>query len=210
MTVGGDSTLVNYGDVSETPWYPDRDSVRSIVVLTGANRVGYNSFKGFDKAVSITLPDSVRKIASSAFEGTGYYTDSANWIDGALYISKHLIKVDSETVAEQFIIRDFTISVAEDAFLGCTSIRRLVFSKDLRGIYKSALAPLTLDGIFFTGTDRKTWDGIWSSGNDLESQEISDVTLYLLSPYAPSGDSTELYWKKQVNSDGSITLKVWE
>ncbi len=207
LTVGGDATLVNYGDISETPWYPDIDSITSLEIISGANRVGYNSFTGMTELTSISLPDTVRKIAYNAFSGTGYYNNTDNWTDGSLYISGHLIKVKSETAGEIYEIREGTVSIAENAFEGCASIKKLVFSKDVKGVYRAALEPLELDAIYFMGISQQSWNNIWNLGNDLESQDISSVPVYCLSAYAPEGEG--LFWYKTMNPDGSFNINIW-
>ncbi len=208
LTVGGDSALVNYSDVSETPWYINRDSIKEVVILKSANRVGYNSFNGISAIEKITVPDTVMKIAASAFMGTAYYDNPDNWQWGGLYISNHLIKLSDGFTDSLFVIRDGTISIAEDAFAGCTSIRDLVVNKELLGVYQAALAPLQLERIFFTGSNLGTWDGIWSSGNNLESQELGDVQIYCLSAYEPNEEG--YYWNKIMKPDGTFDISIWE
>lgn len=207
LTVGGDASLVNYSSITETPWYESKDLITSVVILPGANRVGYNSFFGMSGVTDITIASTVLKIAESAFEGTGLYNDKSNWVGGALYVSNHLIKVDSTAVGDTFVIRDGTLSVAENAFEDCTQIKQLVFSKDTIGIFKGALAPLSLEKIFFSGMSIDTWNAIWASANDLASQEIDGVPIYCLSPSKPNGEG--LFWQKQPKSDGTFDIYVW-
>lgn len=207
LSVGGDAALINYSDISETPWYADRDSITSVIVLDGANRVGYNSFYGMSNVNSVSIPASVMKIAESAFYGTGYYLNSANWNNGALYISSHLIKVDSAAVGNRFYIKDGTLSIAENAFSGCSQITELVFVKEILGVYKGALEPLSLEKIFFSGVSIESWEAIWLSGNNRESQMIEDVPVYCLSNNKPTNEG--FFWKKIPQTDGTYLIEIW-
>lgn len=208
LTVGGDAALVNYSLLSETPWYPDRDSVREVVILRNANRVGYNSFNGMSGVDRITVPPSVMKIAESAFTGTAYYDNPDNWYLGGLYVSEHLIRVREDYSDKLFVIRDGTISIAENAFAGCSGITELVVNKELLGVYAGALAPLSLESIYFSGNDLNSWEGIWKKGNNLESQELADVRIFCFSHYEPSEEG--YYWNKEMNFDGTFNVVVWE
>ncbi len=207
LTVGGDVALVNYNSEIETPWYLDRESVREIVIIDKANRVGAYSFYGMSAVTAITVPDSVAKIAATAFMGTGYYDNTENYEDGALYISKHLIKVLPSDVGEIFVMRDNTISIAEGAFDGCTPINKIVFAKTVKGIYRGALSGLSsLEAIMFLGNAESAWEAVWQ-GSDFASQGIDSVTVYYYSKNQPSGEGN--FWHNEYVSGVGMVPTVW-
>lgn len=207
LTVGGDVALVNYNSADETPWHADKDSITEVVIIGKANRVGAYSFYGMSGVTAITVPDSVTKIAATAFEGTGYYSNAENYENGALYISNHLIKVSAEDVGELFTMHENTISIAEGAFDGCTSIIRLVFAKSVKGVYRAALSGLTsLEAILFLGNTESAWETIWQ-GSDLASQQIDSATVYYYSKNQPSEDGN--YWRNEYVSGTGMVPTIW-
>ena len=211
LTIGGDESLVNYSEESATPWYAFKDSITAVEIREGANRVGAYTFSG-DTIVSIVIPDSVLKIAKTAFSGTGYYKDANNWgADGALYISNHLIKVDPAKAGEVFTIANNVISIAEQAFENCSGIKSLVLNKEVCGVYSNALSGLTaLENVFYLGPSMEAWNVLWSpSGvNAAAGQTIpATVNVYCYSKTAPSDDGN---WWHYVVTDGVSEIVIWE
>ena len=204
LYVGGNESLVNYDSFASTPWAAFASSVTEVVIVSGANRIGANSFNGMTNLASVSIPASVLKISASAFAGTPIYTNLDGYTDGALYISNHLIRVEPTLVTNEFRIKDGTLSVAENAFEGCTSITSIVFNKEIVGVYRGALSGLTsLEKIFFTGTAINGWNSIWDSGNNLESQELEGVIISCFSKYEPKNDGNWWYY------GSGFTLEIW-
>lgn len=69
----------------------------------------------------INLPDNKDLYVNrGAFRYTNYYYDENNWIDGVLYIDKHLIT--GENATDLCIVKDGTLTIAEWAFMYNSSI----------------------------------------------------------------------------------------
>lgn len=204
LYVGGDESLINYQSFASTPWASFASLVRSVVIVSGANRVGANSFSGMANLESASIPASVLKIAASAFVDTYLYNNIEGYTDGALYISNHLIRVEPTLVSDEFRIKDGTLSIAENAFEGCTSVKAIVFNKEILGVYRGALAGLSsLEKIFFTGTSISGWNSIWGSTNNLQSQEIDGAVIYCFSKYEPRENGDWWYYGT------GFVLEIW-
>ena len=75
-------------------------------------------------------------IGRSAFDGTAYYDNADNWVDGALYIGRNLISVAEGT--KYFKAKDDTLAIAADAFSDCsTTIKHLTLGGNHNGILSS-------------------------------------------------------------------------
>ncbi|MDE7463469.1 MAG: leucine-rich repeat domain-containing protein, partial [Clostridiales bacterium] len=93
----------------------------SIDIPESVTSIGEYAFYGCSSLTSIEMPDSVTSIGNEAFENTAYYKDESNWVNGVLYIGRHLIKVKN-TGLETYAIESGTLTIAEYAFYGCDSI----------------------------------------------------------------------------------------
>lgn len=102
---------------------------------------------------NISIPDKALPIGLEAFTGTAYKADPANYIDGLLYLGKHLIgakgvtgecKVREGTLtiaagafsggiqgATTVIIPDSVIHLGESAFNGCFDLTKVILSNGL-------------------------------------------------------------------------------
>ena len=89
--------------------------IKSITASDGLIHIGENAFAGCSNLNSITIPDSVRGISSRTFYSCAYYYNDANWENGVLYISNHLIA--SKNDMESLTIKNGTKTVSAYAFL---------------------------------------------------------------------------------------------
>ena len=157
----------------------DKTAVTALVVGESVTEIGQNAFDGFTALETVTLPDGLTKIGTSAFTNTAYYADDANWENGALYIGQYL--VDADNVSSSFTAREGTVLIADYAFSssGLTS-----FS-----------AP---EGLRFIG------EGAFRNCSRMESVTLGD-SLTSIGEYTFSGCSglTEITIPDSVTSIGS-------
>ena len=207
LTVGaGSGTMVNYTLASDAPW-SGLTAITEVVIRNGVTTVGHNSFNGMSSVVNITMPDSVTRISASAFIGTGYYTDPDNWDDGALYISNHLIRLSAERTSGFYSLRERTVSIAEDAFLGCSSLNVLVINKELQGVYSTAFLGLSsLKELYYEGLE-SAFGSLYNNSKAAFDSLGEGYTLYYYSPTEPEGEGN--YWR-YVIKDGMKMITVWE
>ena len=90
-------------------------SLEKINIPDGVTRIGQTTFQGCVKLNAISLPKTVEFIGLQAFANTGFYNNSANWSQGALYIGDCLIEVKTD-VTGKFTVRNNTRVLGENAF----------------------------------------------------------------------------------------------
>ena len=89
----------------------------SIEFPTSLKYIGDYAFQNCEKLNYIDIPDSVIGIGECAFDYTGYYLNSSNWDNNALYIRNCLISVDiSYESPESCVIEEGTRLIAKGAF----------------------------------------------------------------------------------------------
>lgn len=98
----------------------------SVTLPDSMKEIGYMAFHWCSNLSSINLPDSIESIGYAAFEKTPIYDNEENWEDFALYVSNHLIKVDSKA-SGTFSIKPGTKTIASEAFKNyCTDITSVI------------------------------------------------------------------------------------
>lgn len=81
--------------------------------------IGKNAFAMTEGLEKVTLPDSITTIEEKAFEGSKYYDDNNNWVNGVLYINNCLIKAKNSIVSGTYAVNNRTITIADYAFAEC-------------------------------------------------------------------------------------------
>lgn len=69
LTISGSGQMNDYKLLKPAPWYEYKDEVYKLVVQSGVTYLGNYSFYGFDKLVSVELPDTLSGIGSYVFGG---------------------------------------------------------------------------------------------------------------------------------------------
>ena len=67
LTITKSAVMKDYDSPNQTPWYKERNRIKQVVFADGIEKIGAHTFEGFEKIVSISIPDSVKKIGESAF-----------------------------------------------------------------------------------------------------------------------------------------------
>lgn len=136
-------------------------TLQRVVVPDSVEYIGEGAFRECLALSEIELPDHGLYIGENAFEGTAYYDTAANWESGLLYIGRHLIKADPETVGMSCTVRAGTLSVADYAFADCSELAEIVLPDTLTAIgagvfegtaYYNTLTNWTDDGLLVYGT----------------------------------------------------------
>lgn len=67
VTISGKGDMANYYYSTDSPFFPLRESIKAVVIEKGVTGVGDYSFACCDLIGSVTFPDTLRSIRSSAF-----------------------------------------------------------------------------------------------------------------------------------------------
>lgn len=109
-------------------------SIQNITIPNSVTKIGDYSFGECTSLKNIIIPDSVTFIGYRAFYNTAFYNIESNWENDVLYINNHLIEARTIFVGE-YIIKDDTISIADDAFSDCVGLQSIVLPDSLITIY---------------------------------------------------------------------------
>lgn len=83
--------------------------------LCNVQSIESSAFSGCINLENIRIPDTIKKIYSSAFTNTYYYNNESNWKDGVLYIDDCLIEV-RDSASDKYIVNQELKIIAENAF----------------------------------------------------------------------------------------------
>ena len=67
LTISGTGSMVNYSSGYSVPWYPQRESIKNIIIENGVTSIGNNAFYGCKALTSLTIPNNVTSIGYNAF-----------------------------------------------------------------------------------------------------------------------------------------------
>ncbi|MCH5164876.1 MAG: leucine-rich repeat domain-containing protein [Clostridiales bacterium] len=134
---GGESqlTMVDYGA------FRNCSALNSFTLPAMLKTIGNIAFSGCEQLHDLVIPESVIEIGINAFYNTGYYKDTDNWTNGALYAGRHLIKVDNARFTQsvtEYAILSGTLTVSEFAFENCTGMIKISIPVSVKGIEADA------------------------------------------------------------------------
>ena len=72
LTVSGTGALKDYNYTMNYPWAAVKDSVRHLVIQEGITEIGEFTFYGMESLQTVTLPESLKQLGSSAFNRCMY------------------------------------------------------------------------------------------------------------------------------------------
>lgn len=91
------------------------ENLSSVILLSGLNVIGREAFSYCMNLTDIVLPNSVFRIQSDAFLGSGLFLNSFNWSDKALYVNECLMTVN-KGCEKHFRVKKGTRIIAVGAF----------------------------------------------------------------------------------------------
>ena len=130
VTIGNSVTSIGYGAFAHC------DSLTSITIPNSVTSIGNYAFNGCSGLTSVTIPNSVTSIGEDAFYGTAWYN---NQPDGVVYAGKVLYGYKGQMPEGTSInIKDGTLGIAGDAFLGCSSLTSITIPNSVTSIGECA------------------------------------------------------------------------
>lgn len=116
------------------------DRLKSIFIPYGITEIGAGAFEWCESLSNIYISNSVISIGGRAFYDTAYYNNKKNWQDGALYLDGWLLDTDRNTIPVNYDIKYGTRGIADEAFLACSWIEKIVVPEGIVTIGASAFS----------------------------------------------------------------------
>ena len=116
LTISGTGRM-GYID-SENSWKAFSSYVAKAVIEEGVTDINYEAFRYHENLREVTIPGSVTRIGSDAFNGTALYNNENNWTNGGLYIDNCLVATRGWQMDESghFTVADGTRLIADEIF----------------------------------------------------------------------------------------------
>lgn len=104
----------------------------SITIKDGTTGIGMEAFNNCAGLISVTFPNSIRKVGKNAFNGTAWYD---NLPEGMTYIGMVAFKYKGTMPENTSItLKEGTTSIAYGAFTGCTGMTSVTIPQSVTSI----------------------------------------------------------------------------
>ena len=137
LTISGTGIMPFFLSSSSVPWYPNKSSIKNVIIADGVKWIGSNAFSYCTSLESITIPDSVTNIDDVAFYGCTSL-NSITIPDGVTGIGyaafSHCTSLESVSVTNG---NSFTY-IGNEAFENCTSLRSITIPNGVTYIGQNA------------------------------------------------------------------------
>lgn len=145
--------------------------IKSLIIGEHVKTIGAKAFYNCKGLTSISVPESVTKIGSEAFDGTSWYD---NQPDGVVYAGKFAYKYKGTMpTGTQLTINDGTLGIADEAFYDCSELTSITVPNGLANI-GSNIIPET--AMIYTSIG-KSLLALWKAGYEGILEIESGVAL---------------------------------
>ena len=208
MTISGTGRMQSYSSYTNTPWYPYRASITSLLIEDGVTSIGSRSFQQCTSLSEVTIPPSVSIIGFDAFSGTPsmqnvYISDLCAWCRISFDTDSNPMNhgaalwLNGTKVTDLVIPANIT-SIPAYAFYGCNSIQSVSIPNTVTTIGSDAFfACSNLNGVYIS--DLEAWCNIDFMGGENYSIR-SNPLCYADRLYLNGDEITELVIPESVTT----------
>ena len=109
----------------------------SVTIPNSVTSIGSTAFYKCSGLTSIAIPNSVTSIGSSTFSGTGWYN---NQPDGLLYLDNWLLGYKGTKPSGELVIKEGTKGIAGSAFSSCLSLTSVSIPNSMTSLGEAAFS----------------------------------------------------------------------
>lgn len=114
-------------------------NITSIILPESLTEIGDEAFEGCTKLVSITFKGkNVKKVGVDAFKDSGLFKPE----NGVVYVDYILVKAET-TLSGNCDIKANTLTIADEAFKGCTQLSSVKIAQSVKNVGHNAFAECT-------------------------------------------------------------------
>ena len=107
--------------------------IKSVIIPNSVKRIGEYAFCSCKNLEYISIPDSVESIGAGILFQTKLYNDPQKWEHDVLYVDNHLVDARN-TISGNYKIKGGCLTIAENAFMGCTHLTGIVIPNTIKRI----------------------------------------------------------------------------
>ena len=203
LTISGSGNMDTYNtSTNRAPWYGYRSLISSVIVEDGVEGIGAYAFKECASMTTISLPASIKSMASSVFDGcsglSSYsYAGGVNdWVairftstsSNPMYYVRKCFANDSDDEITELVIPNGVTTIGQYAFYQCSGLTAVTLPASLKSVGSSAFSTCTnIASVNYLGTIND-WCWISFAGNvanpaffskKLSINEVEQTDIYL-------------------------------
>ncbi len=144
---------------SDYPVFRKCSNLKIINIGNKVKKIPSYAFNGCTALTSVTIPNSVNKIGSSAFEDTGWYDNQAN---GILYLDNCCLGYKGNKPTGTLTLKKGTRLIADEAFLLCIDLTSVTIP----------------NSVTYIGSDAFSWTGLTEIAIPNSVTEIGEGAFY--------------------------------
>lgn len=147
--------------IDEEAFYQN-ENITGVTIPASVEYVADSAFAYCSNLKNIKIGDNVKGLDYTAFRGTAYYDDDANWSDGAFYVGNYLLENDFDSETEKYTVKSGTVAIGYRAFAGAGSLSEVTIPSSVREIGSNAFS-----GTSVYDNEKYNTDGVVYIGNYL-------------------------------------------
>ena len=194
--------------------------ISSIVIPDSVKIIEDEAFCGCEKLSNITFSSNLTSLGHFVFDGTAYYQNEKNWIDGILYVNDILVKAN-HSISGNVTILNGTTTISSFAFKYCDNITGVVIPDSVTNIeyyafhecdnlasivipnsvtlidYHAFIGCNILSKMYYIGTEAE-WNNIYINGTTMDgangNNALINANRYYYSESAPTTEGNFWHW----------------